>query len=165
MSYGENITLLIDLACCYYQLGEVDLWRESYTQLIERQKKTAHLLGADSRHFTHIMLGKFLEEEGRAAQALDHYEQALQWATPKKDKNTYYFETLPQIIRLKVMYRDQSHLSPLYSELLSLRQDKVAKAHYVECQHSLMLAEIILVSPEMAWARVQQHLEDPEAQP
>ena len=158
--FGENIQLVRDLACCYYLLGEIDKWRQTYQQTEKLFKLHGKKLCFASRYTTSITLGKFLEEEGQVHKALELYQSCLHEANLSVSVNeANYLEVqnlcLPQIVRLKAQFNNNDDLGVTYKKLISLHENCTSKDTKFEIEHSLMLAEMSLIGVAHAWARVE----------
>lgn len=162
---GNYIGILNDLACVYYQLGEIDQWRSTYTQISRELTQCEALLSVNTRTSTSLILAKFLEEEGQVAKALERYESSYRDALTLKGQSELYLQCLAQILRLKALYRNGTNLGSLYTELISLRPQSITRDLHFEVQHGLMLAEMALVGVEHAWVRVESCLKDPHVSP
>lgn len=158
---GENIGLIRDLACVYYQLGEIDLWRHTYKQLQQTLHEQDQMLSLESKVSSSLILAKFLEEEGQVAQALETFENCLAQSRTHKYSSEIYLQCLCQVVRLKSQFKSGPNLGALYSELISQRPQNLSVDLKTEWQHALMLAEISLIGVGHAWARVIDILESP----
>ena len=160
-SLGENIKLLTDLAACYYQLGEVDQWRNSYNRMSWLISDLREQLSFESRFNSSIMLAKFFEEEAQIEKSLNIYESCFKEIQDhRKESEKMASLCLAQIIRLKASFGRTDDLGSLYTQLLTKNKSLVSKDLNIEIQHSLMLSEISLVGVGHAWFRVKSCLED-----
>ena len=163
LNYGENLQILRDLACTYYQLEEVQAWRETYQKLHRLLQEHTKELSFDTRFTSSVTLAKFFEEEGRLGQALSTYEKLMLHSSVNSSPR--YFNLLaPQLLRLKSQLPANEELSHLYTQLLSNNQSISSEYINIEIEHSLMLAELNLIGPNHAWARVEKILKDKNSQ-
>ncbi|MCB9026282.1 MAG: hypothetical protein H6625_08200 [Bdellovibrionaceae bacterium] len=153
LNYGENIQLLRDLSCTYYQLEEYQAWRDTYQKLHQRLQEFTKNLDFDSRFTSSLTLAKFFEEEGCFGQALSVYER-LSLYSQAKSPQRYFYLLAPQLLRLKSQLPVNEDLSRLYTQLLSYNQNEFSTFINIEIEHSLMLAEVNLIGFHHAWSRV-----------
>ena len=112
LNCGENVQILRDLACTYYQLEEIQAWRETYQTLHKLLQDHAKVLCFDTRLTSSITLAKFFEEEARLGQALQIYEK-LFTQSHSMSTTRYYNLIAPQLLRLK------SQLPAMYGKVSS----------------------------------------------
>ena len=162
-SYGENISLIRDIACLYYQTGEMTLWREWYRRLERKMGEHQAQLSLDVIVRAAVVLGKFYEAEGFETKALSLYLKTYDRLKLENRSDLYYL-CLPQLLRLQSHHGNSDALGQYYSELISLRKSNLNADIAFEIHHSLMLAEMVLIGPDHAWARVLSSLEDEKLQ-
>lgn len=158
-SFGENISLIRDIACLYYQTGEITLWREWYRRLERKVSELHAQLSVDTQVRVWVVLGKFYEAEGFDTKALNLFAKTYDRLKSEKRSDLYYL-CLPQLLRLQSNHGNSDVLGQYYSELISLRKNYLNKDIAFEIYHSLMLAEMVLVGPDHSWARVVSALQE-----
>lgn len=151
--FGENVAVLRDLACVYYQTGEMVQWLQYVEQLKGRLALHRDRLSAQTKVQCKVTLGKFLEELGRVAEASDLYHEAEQSAEAEGRSDLVRL-ALIQRLRVEALFTRGPDLSRLYTWLLAIPKDEITFDLYVEREHSLMLAEIELIGPQHGWLRV-----------
>lgn len=162
-SYGENISLIRDIACLYYQTGEMTLWREWYRRLERKLSELMPQLSLDANIRASVVLGKFYEAEGFETKALGLYFKTYDRLKSENRSDLYYL-CLPQLLRLQSHHGNSDVLGQYYAELISLRKNHLNADIAFEIHHSLMLAEMVLIGPDHAWARVTSSLAEPKLQ-
>src|ERR1035437_3350720 len=83
--FGDHISLLSNLTCCYYLSDRVVEWRSSLVELKELYARVGHLVSETRRVKTCIMLGQFMEEEAQVFEALRLYKESLTALDPVKN--------------------------------------------------------------------------------
>ncbi|MCB0386725.1 MAG: hypothetical protein KDD43_15130, partial [Bdellovibrionales bacterium] len=161
--HGDNIKLLGDLAGVCYQLDLMAKWRFYHQKVLRSLNDLDDLLTVETKVVCRLGAGKNMEEDGDLIGALELYEQAFRLSSSVEDfdsRQFLYLRVLPQIVRLRSHFNESEKLGLYYTELISLQRADYPKYLDVEIQHSLMLAEINLIGPHHAWARVKLVLED-----
>ncbi|MCB0365616.1 MAG: hypothetical protein H6624_04285 [Bdellovibrionaceae bacterium] len=161
--HGENIKLIADLAGVCYQLDLMAKWRFYHQRVLHHLDEFDAQLSVESKVVCRLGAGKNMEEDGDLIGALDLYEQAFNLSRSVEDfdaRQFLYLRVLPQVVRLRSQFAEADKLGLYYTELISLQRAEYPKYLDVEIQHSLMLAEINLIGPHHAWARVKLVLED-----
>lgn len=155
--YGDNVDCLRDLACCFYQLGEITHWRRAYNKLYQDLQELEPQLSLKTRVDGWVCLAKFFEEEGHIFRALSIYRKYTDLFRSQED--TYqYLRLLPQLVRIESQLDSRKDLGQLYSELIRLKGADLTEDLDIEIQHGLMLAELALVGPSHAWIRLENIL-------
>lgn len=154
---GENIGCLRDLACVYYQTGEIHQWRNTLNELQERMVVVGERLSPTTWIQTTITLAKFKEEDGALAEAASQYQECYALAESRGLKSLRLL-ALIQLLRLESLYVRGPQLGVWYRELLTLENEQLSFDLWVEREHTLMLAEMDLVGHQHAWARVSRLL-------
>lgn len=158
-SFGDNVALMRDLACCYYQTGEISKWRSAY-QLFEKnfiEHQTQ--LNSTTRIQSAVTLAKFFEEEGFIAKAIKLYEDALNHCHSDSLQHLKLL-CMPQLLRLKSSFQMTEDVGNFYAELISIKSQGHTLDLTFEIQHSLALAELHLIGPEHAWVRVRHEIKN-----
>ena len=155
--YGENVKLLRDLACCYLENHDMQSFREMQKRLEKTLEQKWANLTFSSRFNVQLTVAKFCEEDGRVAQALHKYRLLLDLTERPQAKGQREL-VLAQLVRAQALYQPSHHLYAYYSELITMAAPEHTFEVNIEVEHSLMLAELVLVGPEHAWIRVQQML-------
>lgn len=158
---GEHIAILRELACVYYQTGEIHQWRQSVLRLQARLAQVEGKLSLKTWAQTKITLGKFLEEDGRIAEAVEAYHQAY-LRTKQMGHSQATHLALIQLLRLEALFSRGPELGQWYRELIAQPPPQLTFDLLVEREHTLMLTEIELVGPQHAWARVQALCHNPK---
>jgi len=158
-TFGENISLIRDICCLYYQTGEITLWREWYRKLERKVTELQAQLSIDTQVRAWVVLGKFYEAEGFETKALNLFFKTYERLKSEKRSDLYYL-CLPQLLRLQSNHGNSDVLGQYYSELISLRKNYLNTDIAFEIYHSLMLAEMVLVGPDHSWARVVSALQE-----
>ena len=156
---GENVAVLRDLACVYYQTGEIHQWRNTLSELSERMARLDGSLSDTTWIQTTVTLAKFKEEDGALAEAAQSYQAAYDRAC-RLDSSPLRHLTLIQLLRIEALYSRGPQLGQLYRHLLVLAAPDMSFDLLIEREHTLMLAEIDLVGPQSAWARVSRLLQN-----
>ncbi len=156
---GENVAVLRDLACVYYQTGEIHQWRNTLSELSERMARLEGNLSETTWIQTTVTLAKFREEDGAIAEAAQSYQAAFERASRLQHSPLRHL-TLIQLLRIESLYSRGAKLGHLYRELLVLAAPDMSFDLLIEREHTLMLAEIDLVGPQSAWARVSRLLQN-----
>ncbi len=159
--YGDNIECLKDLACCHYQLGEMNHWRKCYSRLLNDLHRLENRLSVRTQTECWICVAKFMEEEGHMAEALKVYRKYYYYLEQDRE-NPQFVRVLSQLVRLESLFDSEKDLGQLYSELLRLKGADLVQDFNTEVQHALMLAELALVGPDHAWIRVNTILNSQE---
>jgi hypothetical protein len=157
---GENIAILRDLACVYYQTGEIHQWRNTLLELTERLANFGSKLSPTTWIKTTVTLAKFKEEDGAIAEAAQNYVAALERARAYRLESLEHL-VLIQLLRIESLYSRGPQLGQWYRELLVLPASHLTFDLLVEREHTLMLAEIDLVGSQHAWTRVERLLANP----
>jgi hypothetical protein len=158
---GENIAVLRDLACVYYQTGEIHQWRNSLAELSERMERLGLMLKPATWIQTMVTIAKFREEDGAIAEAAQNYQAAYDKACEHELSDLRHL-ALIQLLRIESLYSRGPQLGQLYRQLLVLAAPSLSFDLLVEREHTLMLAEIDLVGPRSAWTRVSRLLQNPK---
>jgi predicted negative regulator of RcsB-dependent stress response len=148
--YGENISLLRDLAASQFHLQDMMGFRMNLSRieriLAENEKQLSYRAILE----TELMLGKFLEEEARLAPAREFYLRAIGRAqTP-----AHRLRAQLQLARWMALYQPCQQLSAHYRELISVGREHTTQDLHVELHHSLMLVELRLIGSDHAWQRI-----------
>ena len=158
---GKNISLSRDLACCYYRLNEVDLWRKHYQTFAAELHNHRTVIRSEIAWNCQIILGKFYEEDGHIKTAHEFYKGTLEELVEKKSLySNLYINALTQMVRIEALMLNQDQVSQLYSELVAVDKSKLSESLRFEIQHSMMIAELVLVGPLHAWERVKESLRE-----
>lgn len=152
-AHGENVNLVRDIMVCQYHLQNMGGFR-SFLSILELNLSLCEAkLSPRSLMSCELMVGKFLEEEGRLAQAIDYYDRALSHAEAS-DLAQPRARALVQKARWHGIYLPTADLSGFYRDLISLDLSGFNQDLKLEIQHSLMLVELHLVGADHAWQRV-----------
>ncbi|MGE0763839.1 MAG: hypothetical protein AB7N80_11225 [Bdellovibrionales bacterium] len=162
--YGEHVGLLAELTCLYYQTGEIHQWRQCVLRLQARLAAIENQLSVSSWARTKITLGKFLEEDGRVAEAMQAYHQSYLRCKQTADADLTHL-SLIQLLRLEALFSRGPELGQWYRELLAQPPLNLTFDLMVEREHTLLLTEIELIGPQHAWSRLQALWADPRTQP
>ena len=157
IAYGNHLRLLADIANCLYFLGEMSQWRQATMELEQELQKTGELASLDTLQSAQICLAKFKEELGQLDEAFDIYN--VLWA---RDAGAFRTSLLAQRIRVRSMSRNKRGLGAIYQQLVEVAQKDHSLNNNIEVLHSLMLAESILIGPQLAALRLHQALEIPQ---
>ncbi len=150
---GEHISVLRDLACLYYQTGEIHQWRQSVRLLQQRLTEVEFKLSLVTWVQTHVTLGKFLEEDGRIAEAVEAFHKAYLRSREQQAAELAHL-ALIQLLRLEALFSRGPQLGQWYRELIAGPSHSMTFDLRLEREHTLMLTEIELVGPQHAWNRV-----------
>ncbi|HMN68211.1 MAG TPA: hypothetical protein PKC28_06695, partial [Bdellovibrionales bacterium] len=150
-NFGENVNLLRDLMVCQYHLQDMMGFRENLERLQTRLVELEAELSEQSLLECEMMIGKFLEEEGRLAPARDFYQRFLNRAK----KPAHRVRGLIQLARWQALYEPGAELSAYYRELISVPETGITRDLHVELEHSLMLIEMRLIGADHAWQRIE----------
>lgn len=161
-NFGDYIGIWRDLACLYYQSGEIYQWRQTYNKVDNLLKDLKYILSPSTKTRTSLILAKFQEEEGLCAPALEWYKEAVSDARESGDKSLY-LRSLTQLIRSQAFLSANDGLGELYTELITLQPKDLYHDLSMEIEHSLMLAEMLLIGPNHAWTRVQHVIHNGKA--
>ena len=151
---GENIRILRDLTYLYYSTGKIAEGKQTLQLLKERLDLHREKLSLSTLSHSEILVAKTYEEDGFIFSALEIYERIYREVKSNMSHDLFYI-CLPQMLRLKAHFGLSHDLGMIYTELLTLRPALIPTSAKIEIQHSLMLAEMALVGPEHAWARVE----------
>lgn len=159
---GDNIQLYMDLACLYYQTNKIDLWRKAYKKVEQLKTDLNKKLSLKTLFKVDITLGKFLEEEGKIAEAKTLYESLYKTAGNSDLFRIPFYNNLIQLLRVTSVYFPKDPQMPnYYSQLLGCDPSSLNYDLSIEMEHALMMAELCLVGPEHALIRLNQCLTDP----
>ncbi|MCB0422288.1 MAG: hypothetical protein KDD61_14920 [Bdellovibrionales bacterium] len=135
-----HISVLGDLACCYYFLGDIIACRSTLKELEDRYEKVFFLLSRESRLRTLSLMAKFYEEFGRISLALLTYEKIIsEFDLLKENKRVYL--SISHWVRVASEFLPRTHWMDRYCELKSVRSQWESHIS-IEVEHSLFLAEI-----------------------
>lgn len=159
--YGEHIGILADIACIYYLDDNIFQWKNALAYLLKTFNQVEKKLSAKSYNKSAILIGKFLEETGNIAQAFLIVKQGLARIDPAISPNQYFI-CLAQRVRIQAIYQMSGNLGDDYSVLLAFNNNLGKNDTFIEIEHALMLAEIVLVGPHHAQERVSLLLANPQ---
>lgn len=154
LEHGENLRVLRDLTDLYYVTGRFSDGKRMLSLLKEKLALHRDKLSLPTICNAEILVAKTLEEDGFIFSALEIYERLYREIKKTMSHELFYF-CLPQMLRLKAHFGLNHDLGIIYTELLTLKSTLIPASSKIEVQHSLMLAELALVGPEHAWARVE----------
>lgn len=153
--FGENVNLLRDLLVCQYHLRDMTGFRANLVRLEQILVELEPKLSQRTVFECELMVGKFLEEEGRLAPALEFYDRALGHAL----KGPHRLRVLIQKARWHALYEPGERLSDYYRELITVPRDGLTLDLRIELEHSLMLIELRLIGGDHAWQRVRRQID------
>ncbi len=147
--YGENVNLVRDLAVCHYHEQNMQQFRFRLDQLERGLVEFESRLSARTLLECELLLGKFLEAEGRLAPALIYYKRAL----PRAENPHQRTRVQLQKARWHALYEMSAELSADYRELISIPAESITRDLRIEYAHSMMLIELRLIGADHAWSR------------
>jgi hypothetical protein len=159
-NYGSHIGMLSDICSCYYHMDKIQDWKKSLKILRTTFSKNISKLSIQSHYKTTIMLCNFLEEEGSIADSLQILEESLEKIDQTNNEEEFCI-LLAATLRIKSSFNQTHKLSQIYRELIELKYNKPNIYMSFEIQHALILAEISMVGPQSALARVKSVFNDP----
>lgn len=157
-AYGENVNLLRDLMVGQYHLQDMSGFRMNLAKLERNLRTHENELSDTTLLSCEILTGKFLEEEGRLAQAMEYFERANRRSL-KSANLAHRVRTLVQKARWYGLYQPNTDLSVFYRDLISLNLAEITRDLRVEVEHSLMLIELRVIGADHAWHRVLNNRE------
>lgn len=158
-NYGSHLSLSVDIACCYYRLGKTLLWQQSVRKIQEDFLKLQHQLSFSTSYYTQLHIAKFTEELGDVSSALNFYENIMnhpEWSELSPEG----IVTLSNLLRLSVSYGQEQEIKKYFSLLSQMTVKDITRHQFLELQHSLILAEQMLVGSQKIIHRWQTLLQD-----
>lgn len=149
-AFGPYVGITADRAICQYRASHIGQWRSTYQQLANDLRAHGHLLSPASRLKTALLLAKFYDDDGAVAEAIDLCEQVL--AGDLTVEETILFSA--QVLRLQAAFGKSESIAKIYRNLLTLTPAEHSSYAATEVQHALALAEMQVVGPELAMARL-----------
>lgn len=153
ITHGAHLRVLSDIGRCRYMTGDLAGWRSTVQQLEQTFTALRDQISLDTYVRTGVTLAFFLEEEGRLGSAMDMYEDLLR-KTRNPENSTFRLPALIRCVRLQSLAGGMLNLGRTYDELLRFADDEWTLENYVETQHALILAEVVLYGFEKAQDRL-----------
>jgi hypothetical protein len=149
--FGPHVSLLADLASCYYMVGDYLNYRETTKLLLNEYNSSKDILSARTLSEVTLGLGKLLEEMGQVAPAIALFQN---YPTLQTDQFEAWQKRIrSQLLRLLCFLRQGSQIADLY---VACEQMQDRDGHNeLEIQHALMLADFELFGFEAAFHRLQ----------
>lgn len=159
-SYGEHVSLLGEIACCYCQLGDLSAWSQAFGDLVEAFERAKPLLGEESLFLIGLLIAKFYEEEGQVAEAMSQYE-SLKTDLRISSSEEYVYFLSAQRLRIQAEYlgADCVEVKP-YQWLMGLSENRFNPYVHVEIQHALIRVESVMINSQQAVRRWHHCLND-----
>ncbi len=154
--YGSHVGLLSDLAGCYYQNMQFDLFEKTVANLHVEFNQVKSILSEQNSIRTMIYLGKAFEELGQLSVSLSYYKQAYEASKGQHIK--LFKKASVQLLRLYSYLNLKNDLSAFYKNSLQNLGDTQHLA--AELEHGFMLAELNLFSFDYAKSRLLEILKN-----
>lgn len=167
--WGEHVSLLGDLATCFYLMGDQVRWHSAVDQLSALFGTQRETLDIESYRRTAVLIGKFEEERGRIAQAISIYEEAYSFlvmpcedAEQEKERTISLVHVLTQLARVRALYQPGKQLGDVYFQLVQrVSSDFSNQDLDIEIEHTLMQVDFVLVGVETSFERLRKVLSQP----
>lgn len=137
ISCGPHISLLVDLASCYYAQGDYENYRIWTLKARDEYFRVHSQLSPETRLSACLGIGKLLEELGFLSAALSLYR-----SEEKPDVRKSYSDKIEaQILRLACLIGDKKLISEnyLYCEMRNIRDGNIE----IDMQHALLHADLL----------------------
>ncbi len=155
--YGPHVGLLSDICAVQYMTQNFNEFSKYVQRLRDELKESEELLSEESYLCTTLTLGKFCEELMLLAEAVEYYELGATKSTSQSTytglKQKHEAQKLRLYASLDFPIED---LSQYYGRCLSYAERD--KDLDIELNHALLLAEVELNSPSIAYLRLERIL-------
>ena len=155
--HGEHISLLTDIALCYYALSDFKNWKIAFEDLKRAYEAHKDLLAFERRSMAELNLARFYEEEGEVAVAADLYLKLMREMEERQDV-ARFFRVMSQAMRVMSTFKMSNMLATTYRRMISVGKIDVSFHASIDVQHALLLSELTLVGPQNAGARLLEIL-------
>lgn len=154
--YGYHISVVLDLAACYYMCGQIFDWMRIVRLAQYEFAQSQNYLDHERRLKSKLLLAKFLEESGAIKQSLTHYKEIADQRHSVVSLMPVEVKAAAQIVRICAQYKLSSEMviaSECYADLIR----HSAKSTHLDCDfevlHALMLYEIQFIDIDVALNR------------
>jgi hypothetical protein len=155
--YGPHVGLLSDICAVQYMTQNFNEFSKYVQRLRQEFKESEELLSEESYLCTTLTLGKFCEELMLLAEAIEYYDLGLTKSVSQGSyaglKQKHEAQKLRLYASLDFPIED---LSNYYGRCLSYAEGN--KDLNIELNHALLLAEVELNSPSIAYLRLERIL-------
>jgi hypothetical protein len=149
--FGPHVSLLADLASCYYMVGDYLNYRETTKLLLNEYNSAKELLSPQTMSEVTLGLGKLLEEMGQLVPAIELFQNYPSLQTDHFE--AWQKRIRSQLLRLLCFLRQGSQIADLY---VACEQMQDRDGHNeLEIQHAIMLADFELFGFDAAFHRLQ----------
>ncbi len=152
---GSHVSLLTDIVICYYALSDFKRWRFALEELKSEFIKCKDILIFERRAMAELHIAKFSEEDGEVALANETYSRLTREMSEQQDMGRFY-RVLSQNLRVLATFRINSSLFETYRQMISISGAQVGLSSNIDVQQALLLAELQLVGPKSAQARLNE---------
>lgn len=151
---GPHITLLTDIAACYYMVGDFDRFCEQ-TKIadLELKKRISELSPETVIRASHS-LGKFLEETAQISRIVPLFQSALERCRDQESPRLN--SMLCQLLRIQANYGTLDETKKIYIQVE--RSMYQGKSFEVDAELALMYADLRLFGFEHAQNRIDKYL-------
>ncbi len=147
---GPHVGLMLDLACCYYNLNAFANWRIVMDQVATEMAQLQGHLEPENFRKAALLFHKFREEIGYIHEAKEFYLRSYKEQTLPGRK----IANLSQLLRIEAQYGATENIQLYYTTLKQLRDSGTDQD--IDVTHALVLAEAEIFEPSMA---VESYLE------
>lgn len=163
---GNYISVILDLASCYYMTGQMYNWQRMIELADYEYKNNYQKLELGRRIQVGLLLTKYLEEKGLVVESLESYQQLLNLVPSddiKNQSNPEYIRISAQILRLHGQYGIKNSVTEVYERLVMHSGRNSHMDCDFEIQHALMIYELEFIGPDTALVRYQRLMNNPLA--
>lgn len=161
---GHHVSLIIDLATCYYLTGQIQNWLRMMDLAEYEFRQVEHLISWERKIDFLLILGKFREEQGALSEALALHEANLRSCQLHITEDMGRIETirtLTQVLRLQSQYGMSSKTHDLYMQLIHHSSRDTDWDCAFEVEHALMIFEARHFGLEQGLLRLQKLMLNP----
>ena len=153
--FGLHVGILQDLVSACYWDGRIEEWKMLGDKLFEEFQKAEPLLEPSKRARIYRDLGKIFEEQAQYKKALGFYQQGAKVIAGDDEQASLSLSLQCQVLRLKSQMKEKRGLGEIYRKLSQARAEKMSYDLFVDLEHSLILAEAVLVGCEAGALRFE----------
>jgi tetratricopeptide (TPR) repeat protein len=162
--HGYHISLIVDLATCYYLTGQTQNWLNSLELAEVEFRQIESQISAERRAEVLLTLGKFREEQGWLSEARTLHEKNLENCL-QSEGSVEHIRALTQCLRLGSEYGAVIEMQERYKQLMHLQLRELDWDCAFEVEHALMIFEIKYFGVESGMLRWQKLIRRQEIAP
>jgi tetratricopeptide (TPR) repeat protein len=158
--HGYHISLIVDLATCYYLTGQTQQWLNTLDVAEIEFRRIEPLINWERRSEVLLILGKFREEQGWLSEARALHEKNLE-ACESHEGYLEHVRALTQCLRIGSEYGAVVEMQERYKQLIHHGLQDLDWDSAFEVEHALMMFEIKHFGVESGLLRWQKLIRQP----